>query len=124
MPGSMPADIAERLSDVAPLPITAALLDQAREEMIERLLEGKQVGHMTFADILDADIDAGRVPVADIAGHLLAINDYAQDEHTHVERRRNLDRWLRPIVERWVDSHPEKVRERAEEMLADEGDDA
>lgn len=124
MPGAMPADLAERLSDVATIEITPALLDQAREEMILLLLEGKQVGRITFADILDCEVDSNvRATVADVAQHLCNIVDFARDAHTHVERRAALLGWMRGMVERWVDSHPDDVRERAEAIAADEGDD-
>lgn len=125
MPGAMPADVAERLSDVRALPITAADLDAAREEMIEKLLAGKQVGSMTFADILDAELDSRtRSTVGEVAAHLLAIIDFARTEHEHGARRAGVEAWARGMVERWVDTHPEKIRERAEEMVADEDADA
>lgn len=124
MPGAMPAELAERLSDVAPLVITAGDLDAAREEMIERLLDGKQVGSMTFADILDAEIDSRkRATVGEVAGHLLAIIDFARTEHEHGARRAGIEAFMRGMVERWVDTHPEKIRERAEEMLADDSEE-
>lgn len=121
MPGAMPADLAERLSDVAPLQITAALLDQAREEIIENLLAGKEAVGVTFEALLDCELDSNvRSTVGELAGHLCSILDFGRDEHVHGERRAKLRFWMLGIVERWVESHPEKVRERAEEIAVDE----
>lgn len=106
-----------------PITITEREMDQAREELIERLLDGKSAGRVTFHDVLDCALNDNQVTVHEVAQHLLGITDPSMDEHTELERHEALRKWMKPLAERWVDAHPEDIRERAAAIAADEGDD-
>lgn len=97
---------------------------QAREDMIERLMDGKQVGHVDITDLLDHDLDQGILTTKELAATLLNVIAYAKDEHTHVERRSKIEQRMRSMVERWVESHPDQVQIRAEEIAEAEAEDA
>lgn len=99
----------------------ASCMDQAEEEITEKLLEGKQVDRYDFAGILDSEMDRGtRVMAEEVAGHITGILDVGMDEHTHVERRKALELWARSLIESFLDSHPELIEERAAEIAATE----
>lgn len=120
MPGSMPAELAERLSDRHDdLPVDD-YKSQAREELIERLLfEGQTVGRFHFTDILDAELDSSwHSTLDDLQAQLLSIIAYARDEHCHCERRSALEKWMHGMVERFIDSRPDLIEDRAAELAA------
>lgn len=99
----------------------ADCMDQAREEIIEKLLDGKQVEHLTFAGILDAELDSqGRAIAGECAGHLLAAIDMGLGEHQRLENLCALQKWMRSLVERAVDSRPVIIEQRAAEIAATE----
>lgn len=92
----------------------------AREDLIDRLLEGRSVDGVSMADILDAGFDANtRTEAAEVSGLLLEQIAFARDEHTYVERRVKIQEFLRARAGRWLDAHPEPIRERAWEFLHD-----
>ena len=96
-------------------------LEVARDDMIDRLLDGKTVERVNFAGILDHELDQSRAARTDeLANLLLNAIAYARDEHTHGERRAVVEKWVRGMVERWVDAHPDQIRERAKELAHEE----
>lgn len=105
-----------------PIQVGEIDLATAREQMIERLMDGKDVDGMTFADILDCHFDSTpRAAAADVARHLLNMVSLDGDDYSKVERHRNLERWMRALVEHWVDSKPDLIRSLAVELVtADE----
>ena len=120
MPAATPAEIAERLSDARVPEITTEVQEQARQELIDRLMAGRQVGWFRFEDILDCEIDANiRSTVQTVAGLLLDIIQYGTDP-IHGERRAKVEQFIRTLVERHVDSKPELIEERALEIMHDE----
>lgn len=99
----------------------ADCMDQAREEVTEKLLEGGQVGRFTFADILDSEIDSNvRATVGEVAELLIGVVAYAQDDHTHVEGRKKVRDSMMAMVERFLDSHPELIEERAAYLASED----
>ena len=97
---------------------TKAELLAARDDLIERLVDGKQVDGITFRDILDCHLnDTPRAAVDDVANHLLNMADGSMDDYTLVERRVALERWVRALIERWVDSKPDMIRRLAAEYV-------
>jgi hypothetical protein len=114
MPAATPAEIAERLSDVRRPPLTKAIVDAAREDVIDLLLEGKPVDDVAFSVILDSALDENPVIVAtECACHLLAAVDLGLSEYQKVENHRSLQKWMRSLIERYVDAKPELVARRA-----------
>lgn len=102
----------------------ASYMDQAREELIEKLMSGKQVDRHDFIGILDSELNNNvRATVEDVALHLLDIVDYAKDDCVHGERRARLHQWMLGLVERYVDSKPELVEEHAAELEAIEAEE-
>ena len=117
--GNVPADIAERLTDQLGLDLEPYMA-QARFDLIDAILQGTRACGLSFEDILDDEIDKNtRMMVADLAQYLCNIVALAHDEYTHSERRDSLEKWMRGIVERYVDAHPDLIEERAVEIAAD-----
>jgi len=118
--GNVPADIAERLSDQPSFDLEPYMA-QAREDLIDAILQGTRFCGLTFEDILDGEIDKNmRMMVADLAQYLCNIVAWARDEYTHSERRDSLEKWMRGMVERYMDAHQELIEERAVEIAADD----
>ena len=117
--GNVPADIAERLTDQPGLDLEPYMA-QARFDLIDAILQGTRACGLSFEDILDDEIDKNmRMMVSDLAQYLCNIVALARDEYTHSERRDSLEKWMRGIVERYVDAHPDLIEERAVEIAAD-----
>lgn len=96
-------------------------LATARDDLIDRLLAGKTADGTSFADILDSELDAGTIVIAkEIAPHLLGLADPGMGEHVKLERQVALQKWVRALAEKWVDSKPDLIRSRAAELLASE----
>jgi hypothetical protein len=124
MPGAMPAEIAERLSDVPAPVITPAIMDQAREDLIERLIEGKNVNRTNARDIFAGAIEEGEVDYRtclDLLEGLLSLDTKCGDSRSLAVYE--LVKKARGMVEAYVDGKEDWIRERAAEIAADEADD-
>lgn len=120
MPGTMPADLAERLSDRRDDSLIDDYMDEARENIIERLVQGKSVHQINAADIFECALNDER-QYGDVIFLLAGIlglsgksgDDLLLDAHDLTERARE-------IIECYVDSKPEWIEERAAELAAEE----
>lgn len=111
-----PIDQARRLYQAAEDSIAdpAPYYDQAREELIEKLIEGKTVNRMTSRDIFDCAADNSSVPLFDLLENVLGMNR----EHGDGFRLAGWDcaNAAKKIIEDFVDSKPEWIWERACEI--------
>ena len=116
MPGPMPAELAERLSDQAnAMPISPAEYQHAREELIEQLLEGKNVGRFWLRDVLDEELQNNYLAtIHDLAERLSGVESVYSD--ARVDWMQSLAKRLRVLVEGFVDRNPDLIEERAEEL--------
>lgn len=111
-----------RLTDAADL-ITKDDLANAREDLIDRLVEGKKIGFLTSHGIFEIALQesghSGYHGVMDLLGGILHINNYDR-ERDDGERARELAETAKGFIERYVDAHPDMILERAEEINAEE----
>lgn len=100
-----------------------------REELLEKLLSGRKIegahgGFMTIDGLLDCAFnDNPREMTEEVAGLLVSIIAYAKDEHTHGERRAHVEKFLSRLAEKYLDEHPDLVREVAGEWIAADRED-
>ena len=91
-------------------------LADAREALVEELLEGKSIGRgylsMSMVTILT---EWEGVDISEPAQQLMAAVNAPGDGEA---RFGDLTLWLRKVAEGYVDSRSERIEERAEEMLA------
>lgn len=112
MPASMPAEVAERLSDVSRGEIPKRVLEQAREDLIERLKDGKTVGTLTVADLVDSDLMGPRHELAVVEVRQILLSEWPDTSLYQI-------RYIDAVIERYLTTKEELVRERAEEIMAD-----
>ena len=125
IPCRVTADLRRHEAEQGRILDAASYMDQAREEIIEKLLGGKQVGRFTFADILDCEVDdRGRCTLSTVADLMLEILAYAKDDCQHGERRAKVEQWVRGLCERFIDGKPELIEEWAAEIAALEAENA
>lgn len=117
-----PIDTARRLYQAADDAIAdpAPYIDQAREELIERLIDGKTVNRVTSRDIFDSAHDDSSVALFDLLENVLRMNR----EHGDGFR---LAAWdcansAKKMIEAFVDAKPEWIWERACEIANDQDD--
>lgn len=94
----------------------ATFLEIAREQLVERLHDGKTVHLLTLQDLIDADLSGSRSGFAIIEVCTLLMSDSGE-----VAAKR--DRYLEGVIERFLESKPELVRELAEELAAEGPDE-
>lgn len=118
MPGAMPADLAEVLSDKRGGDIQKWALEQAREDLTEKLRDGEKVGGSDVWDLMDCEINSDRYRILlEGLGCLLlgGLNVEACDRAAKADSLRD------GLIERYLSTGlgEEAVTERAEEILAD-----
>lgn len=120
---NVPADIAERISDVGGEEYSAEDLKDAREELIEKLLAGDKVGHVDLEGLIDYEADTNRAAfVRNLYEHFAGIGS---DSRTgDYDRCMKAGEWMQRLVEAHLDAHPEVVEERAAEIAAMKLEDA
>lgn len=121
MPGTMPADVAERLSDCGTLYDRAdkAMLEQARDDLSEKLREGEKVGGLDLWALIESEVnnnDRWRIFLDEITTVL-----GAEQMDAHL-RAGEANKVRDGLIERYLDSHPELIEERAAEILAEEAE--
>lgn len=116
MPSAMPADVAERLSDVHRGEIPKWALDQARQDLTEKLLDGKKVGECDVWALIESEVnsDRWRIFLDEMTGLLLSNAD-------DILRSGAADKMRDGMIERFLSTGlgEEAVHERAEDILAD-----
>ncbi len=112
MPGWMPAEVAERLSDTGG-DIPKSVMEEARQDLVERLHNGRTVGGLTLRELIDCDITGSRAGFAAIELTNLVLADSG-------ERAAMADAYVSGVIERWLETKSELVEERAEELCAEE----
>ena len=117
MPSTMPADLAELLSDTDAGDFTAAELTSAKNECIEELLCGKAVptlrGSVTSRDVFDAamqDVTEYRECIGSL-DNLLGLSMLYGDARTLALHE--LMSRAAAVITRYVDKDAEMVEERA-----------
>lgn len=110
MSAALPAEVAERLSDVQHFVISSDDRRQAREELADKLRDGKKVGGSDIWDLLDHELntDRYRVLLETLGGLLLGCE--AEERDQQAERLRD------ELIERHLDSVPHRVEEEAFEI--------
>ena len=124
MSGNMPADVAERLSDAHDDLPTEQYMAQAREDLIDRLVEGKTVHRHTARDVFDTLL-AGDTSeyheLLEILESLLALNCKHGDD-LKLATYALADK-TQAVICRFVDAHPDWIETRAEEIALDAEED-
>lgn len=92
----------------------------ARDHLIERLLDGYSVNGLRISDLLDSDIDQGRLSSEDAAAMICAAAAQGRTKIQEVDALARIEKLLRATAERYVDSKPELVREQAEQDALEE----
>lgn len=92
----------------------------ARDHLVERLLDGYPVDGLRIEDLLDSDIDQGRLSSKDAAGMLCAIAAQGRTEVQEVEAIVQIEKLLRETAERHIDSNPDLIHEQAEQFALEE----
>lgn len=125
MSSILPAETALRLHQQAEdsLPSPTPFLDQAREELIDKLIAGKSVNRTTSRDIFACAVnhDVDYHNVLDLLDSLLSMND-----KTGYEYRLCADECAskaKRVIEAFVDSKEDWILERACEIAHDEEND-
>lgn len=113
MPAAMPADVAERLSDSNRGDIPKWALEQAREDLVDRLKSGGTVGTLTLGDLIDSDLAGPRCEAATIEVRDIVLSEYPDTPLLQL-------RYVDAVIERYLTTKEELVHERAEEFLADQ----
>lgn len=92
----------------------------ARDHLVERLLDGYPVNGLRIEDLLDSDIDQGRLSSKDAAGMLCAIAAQGRTEIQEVEALTRIEKHLRATAERHIDSNADLIHEQAEQFALEE----
>lgn len=118
MPATMPAEIAERSSDKRwPAP-TSAQREQARGDLIDRLVAGGKVWSFNARDIFDCALNGDDYHgCLDILDRVLHLSYQGEDEFRL--QARELCGLARSMIERFVDAHPLWIEEEAEQIAFD-----
>lgn len=114
MPAAMSAEAAERLSDVHRGDIPKWVLDQAREDLAEKLRAGETVGRCAIHDLLDCELNGERYKI--ILDEMMGVLRAPRGEHGA-----KADAVVEGLIERYLSLGlgEEAVHERAEDILAD-----
>lgn len=119
--GSVPADIAEVISDLNRPGPTEADRVQAREEIRDEIIAGKTRGGFDFAACMDCELNTD--------GYMGIVHDLATIvKNLHGENHSNAGTWLDvlALAEKIVERHlPEvAIEERAQSIADDRTEDA
>lgn len=102
---------------------TKQYVEMAREELLEKLLDGRDIcgGLMNIYGLIDAEWqDNPRAVAEEIGGLLVQTIAWAKNDAEHGERRAKAEAFLKRIAEKYLVERPEIVRERAQEMVFEE----
>lgn len=115
---NVPADIAERLSDVAGDEHTPEDLKEAREELAEKLLAGDKVGRVDLETLLDTELnDNYAATLRNLYEHFAGIGNGGRgDEY---DRSMRAGQWMQRLVEAHLDANPDVVEERATKIAGE-----
>lgn len=114
MPSAMPVELAERLSDKADRHFSAFQRRNAREALIEEILEGEKRGGIDLEGLIDHELDHNRaMAVRMLYENLSGIGSLCRDDAR--ARCQSIHEWLKPLVERAVDEKPDLIEERMEQ---------
>ena len=121
MPSAMPAELAERLSDVAGPEYSPADLKEAREELAEKLLAGDRVDGSDLESLIDYEIDRNYAAfLRSLYEHFAGIGSC----FSSAERCLAGDEWMLRLIDMHLDMDDEPVQERAAKIRADRDEDA
>lgn len=117
MPAAMPAEIAERLADVHVIPPSAGSLEQAKEELVDRLVAGRNVHCINARDIFDGvlNTELGYHDVLDLLESLLTLGT-ARNEDDRMLKAYEINEKAVGFIERFVETRPDWIEELAAEM--------
>jgi hypothetical protein len=126
-PCRVSADLRNRDAAQARLLDLASFMVQAQEEIVEKLVEGKNVHRVNSRDIFDAavgsignDVDYHRA--LDLLEDVLALNRKTGDDFRLAAH--DVARKAKEFVERFVEGKDDWVEERAAELRRDAREDA
>jgi len=112
-----PAEIAERVADQPGPRVSSSDRQYAREELIGRLMDGNRVDGMDMAGLVDcAYNDDWKHVCAKVAGFLITAesgNSYERQDLPYL-----LGLWARELAEKWIDSRPDLIEDKAAEIAA------
>lgn len=112
---NVPADLAEVMSDRADLMPIAKFREQAREELIDKLLAGKVVRTITSRDVFDLALQGpDYTNVLDLLEAALALNTEHGDRLTVAAKAKS-------FMESFIESKDEWVQDLAEELAIEAG---
>jgi len=92
----------------------------ARESLIEKLLDGYEVGGLRLADLIDCDLDQGRLATKDAAGLLCSVAAQGRTKAQEVDAMVRIEKLLRSTAERHIDDNAGLILEQAEQEAIDE----
>ncbi len=114
MPGAMPADVAERLSDRHSGDLPKWALEQAHDDLAEKLRAGEQVGRCDLRDLLDCEVNSDRYKI--LLDELMGVLRATRGEHGAKS-----DTLIEGLIERYLSAGlgEDAVHEKAEEIMAE-----
>lgn len=113
MPSAMSAELAERLSDKADRHFSAFQRSNARDALIEEILDGEKRGGIDLEGLIDHELDHNRaMAVRVLYERLSGIGSLCRDDAR--DRCQSLHEWIKPLVERAVDEKPQIIEDRLE----------
>lgn len=108
-PDRVTADLRQHDADQARLLDAASFKDEARDALIEKLKNGKQVGRCDLHDLIDCELNSDRYCITrDELAHLLTADSG--------ERAALADQCIQGLIERYLDTHPDLIEEEATEI--------
>lgn len=112
-----PAEIAERIADQPGPRISSSDRQYARDDLLTRLLDGKRVDGMDLGGLIDCAYDADMKAVATKLHFFFAgIEQKGKDQTLLLAF--DMGQWARGLAEKWIDSRPDLIDERAAEVAA------
>lgn len=83
---------------------------RAREELTEKLKDGKRVGRCTLFDLIDCELqsDFYKSLIEDVGSLLMGCERYSRDEQA--------EKIMEGLIERYLDSHPDLIADEAVEI--------
>ena len=121
--GNVPAELAERISDVDAPEFSQEDLKDAREELTEKLLAGDKVGGIDLEALFENEVQNNYLAfLRNLYEHFAGIgNDSRVDEY---DRAAKAAECMKRLVEAHLDAHPDVVEEHAAEIAAQKLEDA